>query len=192
MKVNLVVHDWGSYFGMLYENLHPDRVSKIVSLDVGLLKKPSPRDLFVLVLYQLWFAYSFLLSEAVSHSLGSLVFYSFFLLVPGFLRITTDKPARRNIDVSFCYLHFKFWMSVGRKLVTPAKSWKPALPLSPRVPACPMLFMYGTKKNVMLHDTVFLDEVNKAGGRVIAVSGGHWLALDSTDLVFTQAKTFLQ
>ena len=35
----LVIHDWGSYLGLVYQNSFPERVARIVCFDVGILKK---------------------------------------------------------------------------------------------------------------------------------------------------------
>ena len=36
LKFNLIVHDWGSIFGLFYENRNPHRINRMIAFDVGL------------------------------------------------------------------------------------------------------------------------------------------------------------
>ena len=65
-KVNLIIHDWGAVYGYLYENTYPDRVNRLVGLDVGLWYSPKGKEKFISMLYQLWFASAYVVSQKVS------------------------------------------------------------------------------------------------------------------------------
>ena len=60
---NLIVHDWGAFFGMCYQNAHPEIVKKIVLFDIGMIKKPPIQDGLRILFYQNWFALSFFISQ---------------------------------------------------------------------------------------------------------------------------------
>lgn len=55
-QITLCVHDWGAIIGMLYENKFPDRVNKMVIVDVGLMLTGLPpiREVVIIVIYQWW------------------------------------------------------------------------------------------------------------------------------------------
>ena len=180
-KVALMIHDWGSYGGLMYENRHPERVSKIVCLDVamGISKGKSlfPPYLIV-VLYQLWWAWAYFLSQALHASIGSLVFALYSLLVPSWFRPTPmqakDIPRpTAQISVQLCYPYYHFWKDM---LFSTTKS---RLSLIPRPVSCPILFCYGTHKNVMFHKPGFLKWIDRRtdGSKQVAIEGaGHWLS----------------
>ena len=60
-KINLIVHDWGSYFGILYENHYKDSVERLVLLDIGVGINENIFTYLVLIFYQSYFAISYIL-----------------------------------------------------------------------------------------------------------------------------------
>ena len=60
-KLNLIVHDWGSYMGILYENAYKDSIERLVLLDVGVGINEDIKTYLVLIFYQFYFATSFVL-----------------------------------------------------------------------------------------------------------------------------------
>lgn len=139
-RVKLVVHDWGSFYGLAYENLHPEKVEKMIVLDVGILRKPPLFDMVRILLYQWWFCVAFIASQLLHFHVGNIIF-GLFGLVPSILLVCPhDKlpRRRRDINVHMCYLYFQFWkcMFVDRK----------SLPKT-NFPTCPILFMV---RNAML------------------------------------------
>jgi pimeloyl-ACP methyl ester carboxylesterase len=138
---SLVVHDWGSFIGMTYQNRHPERVQKMVVFDVGIFDKPEAAwHGVVLVFYQWWFAFSFLISQAISHNLGNmllLIFYTFFSwtwLAPC-PRDVVCRPTK-EVDIKQCYMYYHFWLGPKGML---RNGFRPVV--KPRFPTCPLLFM---------------------------------------------------
>ena len=108
----------------MYQNQHPELVSKIVCLDVGILRSPSVVHALVIVFYQLWFAFSYLISQSLSHTLGNFIFSLFYVLrlakTVGPCPYDTPHRPYAEIDVSMCYPYYHFWKSAifGPKLTT--------------------------------------------------------------------------
>ena len=179
-KVTLAIHDWGAYYGLMYENAFPARVERVLCFDVaaGISKGKSQHfnPYFIVMLYQLWWATAYWLSQAVHASVGKVVFLLYGLLVPAWLRPTSfhkiPRPAE-HISVRLCYPYFQFWRL--------AFSTKDRKSLAPKPVTCPILFLYGTDKNVFFHTRRFLADIDARtdGSRWLAIEGAsHWLVSD--------------
>lgn len=78
-KVTLVLHDWGCVFGYQFALRHPQRVARIVGVDIGdtqdLPKALSPQELLGIGSYQLWLASAWRiggpLGDAMTRSVAS-------------------------------------------------------------------------------------------------------------------------
>ena len=115
-KIYFVGHDWGSFYGLMYENRYPQRVEKLIAIDVGVISSissPKISDLLKLVLYQHWFAICYFISQAINFNLGNYLFKLFFKIVPKCLQaLTHDKIFHRKdeeVSVSLCYIYYYFW-----------------------------------------------------------------------------------
>jgi len=197
----LLVHDWGSYVGMLYQNAYPEKITRLITCDVGTMKRPLYlKHLFVILLYQWWFAFAYLVSQAMSFTIGNAIFLLFFVIVnPLGLGPCPHDVAPRNfsqVDVSFAYPYYHFWK--GRLLGGGGggAGGKSSL-LLPRYPPnnIPVLFLYGKKKNAMFHDQSFLDKIventAKNGSKFIELDAGHWLMLQQREVVEKEIRDFL-
>ena len=82
-RVNLILHDWGSLIGINYYSKRPEKVLKLVTLDVGANSNDSNPDspkllgLAVSLWYQLNFAFIFWLGKRISSTLAQLYFRCF-------------------------------------------------------------------------------------------------------------------
>lgn len=115
-KFCFVAHDWGSIVAQLYENKYPDRISKIVLLDVGRGVDPTPRGRFVFIFFQISLAIIYVLFKIFGHFLGNLIFRSFERLIPRSLRaIPYDAkyhPPADTMDVHLCYPYIYLWFGI--------------------------------------------------------------------------------
>ena len=71
--VILVVHDWGSYIGCLYQNKFPHKVKAMVIADVLITAHDAPLSFYktlVVMSYQLCFAGVFLARQFFGESIG--------------------------------------------------------------------------------------------------------------------------
>jgi pimeloyl-ACP methyl ester carboxylesterase len=68
--VTLVLHDWGCVFGYEFAMRHPERVARIVAVDVGDFLSPAlhaelgPRGRWLTARYQLWLALAWVVGRA--------------------------------------------------------------------------------------------------------------------------------
>ena len=172
----LVIHDWGSYLGLLYQNSFPERVARIVCFDVGILKKPPLKDTAIILLYQLWFCVVYFFSHFLGKIVGQAMMMSFFLFVNPFLGPAPhDRVARPQLEITpwmlYPYWQFHFG-SEGYFMKGPQKMLRPRYPVS----NCKILFMYGKKKRCMFHGPEFLEKIEKdEGSSWRAFDAGHWV-----------------
>ncbi|NIM69465.1 MAG: alpha/beta fold hydrolase [Xanthomonadales bacterium] len=178
--VTLVTHDWGSYLGYLLEQTHPERVARMVALDVGGHLAPrSAREKLLIAGYQ-WVLILLWLIGGALPPLGNGLTRRFARL----LRV----PARQAASVrSRCnYPYFYLW----RSLLVPR--WRPRL-LSRYRPGCPVLFLWGMRKPVMFHSGRWLELVADSGGASVGFEqAGHWLQETHPEQVNAEISRWLE
>jgi pimeloyl-ACP methyl ester carboxylesterase len=160
--VTLVTHDWGAYLGYLFEQAHPDRVERMVALDIGGHLAPgSARERMVIAGYQ-WVLILFWLIGGVNAPLGD-------WLTQWFAARLQVPPRQAGTAKSrFNYPYFYLW----RGMLLPRYRGQLLTRYRPR---CPVLFIWGERKPVMFHSDRWLEIVAQSGGRGIGLDGaGHW------------------
>lgn len=157
----LLLHDWGCVFGYQFYRQHPDRVSRMIALDIGgaapsqHLKSLKTHHLAMLITYQANLALAWLLPEKI----GTAITRSFAQLLQ---QPTPVDPVHRAMN----YPYFQAVFQVRRQ---------PTQPFS-IVPDCPMLFVYARHKPFMFHSQQWLARLQqKAAHQVTAMKTGHWL-----------------
>lgn len=135
-QVYFMIHDWGSFMGLLYHTRYPHKVKKIIALDVGIQHRPSIVEFMYIIFYQWAFATSYFVSQAINSLLGNAMFMSFCLLLRLFPFLSPcphDKATRASEEytVEWCYLYYHFW---SQYLTGTFKSM-------PKFPTVPILFM---------------------------------------------------
>lgn len=161
--VTLVLHDWGCIFGYQFAMRHPDRVQRIVGVDIGdveALRHTLDRKKMAMVAgYQLWLA--------LAWKIGGRVGQRMTLSMARSLRAPAD-PATIRWQMNWPY-HLT---SFGGAQALPKQS-------VPIRPACPMLFVYGSRKPFLLHTRRWADALARnPGSRVGSFPTGHWVMLD--------------
>lgn len=138
-KVELVVHDFGAWISLCYAAKHYDRIAKMAIFDVGIGMgkglQPAYMTLIIVFLYQLWWAFAYIVSQLLSVSLGQLVFWLYVVLVPKFLQVVPLQSfhrGREDVKVHMCYVYYQFWRDI---LFRRSSMPKPSLP------KCPVLFL---------------------------------------------------
>lgn len=163
----LVAHDWGSVVAQLYENRFPERIKKLVLLDVGQMLKPSVIDVIRILSYQWWFASAYFWSQLFGLQVGNFIFYAFFVLCPKFLRCTPTDVIRRKgkPTVQLCYPYYQFWKSNLSGRLVEAK-----------FPKVPTLFLYGNQKATQFHGPKFLSKLATTPNcGYVEMDAGHWI-----------------
>ena len=137
-RLILITHDWGAYLGYQVEQAFPERVEKIVALDIGAHVAPgSARETLFMVGYQWTLIGCWLIGGALP-PLGNWLTRKF----AGVLKVPARQASKVRSRVN--YLYFYIW----RGLLLPR--WRKSL-LRRYTPRCPVLFLYGKNKPVMFH-----------------------------------------
>ena len=189
-KFSLIIHDWGSYVGMMYQTRHPDKVKAVVVLDVGVmdpgLASAPLYHVFVICFYQWCFAFSFVVSALLGSAAGQAVFLLASVvmrLIPSLSPCPHERLPRpfKAIKVRMCYPYLQIWLDIfmGRNV-------------HPRFPDVPVLYLFGTRKNVLFHSPSFLRRLDDtAGCRWRSFDCGHWLMHYEADGVADEVLHFL-
>lgn len=159
-KAILMLHDWGCVFGYQFYVRYPERVSRIVGVDIGdpssLRKAMTPREVLMGLAYQVWLA----LAWRAGGGLGDRMTRAMARLA----RCPSD-PARIHSGMNYPY--FVMWFGGERSYRHHAKRF---------APACPMLFIYGRRKPMRFHAKAWAEELRaRPGNRVEAFDTGHWV-----------------
>jgi pimeloyl-ACP methyl ester carboxylesterase len=125
-KFVLIAHDWGSTLSFSYLEKYGSFVSKFVALDVGITKlvNLSWPTFIRFAIYQLWFAWSFVLSQYLGRTIGTL--FMIIIMLPGFRNILPTKPEKLHrpssmINANFCYPHYYLWKGILMKTRKPTE-----------------------------------------------------------------------
>lgn len=179
--VTLVLHDWGCLFGYELAARHPDRVNRIVGMDIGDATSPefvrslSWRQKMMLAFYQLWLATAWVLGRYIHGGLGD--------QLTRFMARTMRCPAASQ-SIHW-YMNFPYamaWLGVGG-------GFRGAMRFKPH---CPMLYVYGRRKPFMFHSGRWLERLNAAqGSKAVELSCGHWLMVDRPAELHALMSTWL-
>lgn len=161
--VVLLLHDWGCVFGYAYQRRHPQRVAALIGVDVGDAGSAAHRATLrwshqlAIVGYQGWLAAAWLIGGA-SRALGDRMTRA----MARWLRCPAD-PALIGAQMNYPY-----WLT-----------WTGRYRLRPVDPACPMLFVWGTRKPFAFHSRAWADAIGaRPGSRVQPLRTGHWVMCD--------------
>lgn len=156
--VTLLLHDWGCVFGLQYAMAQPQRVARVIAVDVGdssnreFLRSLSPKAKAMIAAYQLWLA----LAWRVRGTLGTRMTR----WMARQLRCPTEST---QIGWQMNYPYWLAWTGQLRRL-------------RPVRPAWPLLYVYGERKPVMFHSPQWLRSVREAPGcEVHGLRTGHWV-----------------
>lgn len=166
--VTLLLHDWGCFFGYELASRHPDRIARVVGLDIGDTSSPAYlRSLTLahkamILVYQLWLATAWVLGRFVNAALGN-------GLTRFMARGMRCPAASADIHWAMNFPYAMAWFELAGGL-------QKATPFTPH---CPMLFVYGKSKPFMFHSREWVDSLNaRTGSQAVGLPCGHWLMLD--------------
>jgi pimeloyl-ACP methyl ester carboxylesterase len=162
--VTLVLHDWGAIYGYQYAMRHPQRVAGIVGIDIGdtgageFLRGLSWQAKAMMAGYQLWLALACKLPAALGDGMTRWMARA--------LRAPSPQAAIRG---HMNHPYVAFW----------GGGFRGALRVKP---ACPMLFVYGTRKPFLFHAPAWAERIAaQPGSEVHALRAGHWVTVDRPD-----------
>lgn len=163
-KVTLVLHDWGCIFGYQFAMRHPERVARIVGVDIGdthsLQRVLGVREKLGIVYYQWWLA----LAWRIGGGLGDGMTRRMARMIGSRL-----DPAQIRWQMNWPY--YVTWFGGKDALRRHAVPFKPE---------CPMLFVYGRRKLVRFHSPDWAHALaQRPGNRVEGFDTGHWVMLQA-------------
>lgn len=166
--VTLVLHDWGCTFGYEFMGRHPERVARVVAVDIGnhnhgaylrSLTGAQKRSTFQ---YQTWLAVAWVLGRLVSAQLGN-------AMTRRMARRVGCQAPQSELLWQKNYPYAMLWFGL-----------KGGFKGSVRVdPKCPFLYIYGMRKPYMFHSPDWL--VQRAAlpdNKVQGFATGHWVMLE--------------
>ena len=110
---SMIIHDWGAYLGLCYQNKYPEEIKKIVLFDVGIVTKPPLVDSLRILFYQWYFALSYAFSQVFSVTLANMYLLFFYLFISwtplGPCPHDTVPRPREEVDIQQGYPYWYFW-----------------------------------------------------------------------------------
>ena len=215
--VTLLLHDWGCLFGYQFALRHPQRVARIVGVDVGdagsgaHLRALGVKAKAGVAIYQLWLALAWRLAGAGAGPPWA-------TKGPTMWPSAARAPAWRVASVLRCRVHRlggrlgdRMARGMAKALRCPTApsrihagmgypydiqwtgshgSYRHVLPFDP---PCPMLYLYGARKPVMFHSASWVEALAKRpGSRVLAMRTGHWVMCQEPQAFNTAVASWLE
>jgi pimeloyl-ACP methyl ester carboxylesterase len=159
-KVILMLHDWGCMYGYEYYMRYPQRVSRIIGVDIGdpasLARSLSPAAKSAVLIYQLFLAAAWIIGGAPADAMTRWMARR--------LRCPAD-PAL--IGARMNYPYFMTWFGGAQSYRRNSQAF---------VPQVPMLFVYGRRKPFMWHAPAWIEDLRRRpGSEVVEFDTGHWV-----------------
>lgn len=166
--VTLLLHDWGCFYGYHYAMHNPNRVSRVVGIDIGdvgskEMKLPLSMTLFTLA-YQLWLAAAWVIGGRIGDAMTR--------------RMARAAGAPADPGLVHSGMNYAYYLKYRSALLGKSQGDVPFEPM------CPMLFLYGRKKPTMFHSDAFVERLDRTpGSKAVGFEAGHWLMLEKPDEV---------
>ena len=170
--VTLLLHDWGCLFGYQFALARPDKVARVIGVDVGdaasaaFKNSLGTKAKLMVAGYQLWLVPAWKIGGQLGDRMTRWMAKA--------LRCTSD-PARIGVQMNYPY----------------AMQWLGALGgfkgVRAMVPVWPMLFIYGQRKPFMFHSNGWAQGLAaRAGSAALGLRAGHSVMRDQP-VAFNQA-----
>jgi pimeloyl-ACP methyl ester carboxylesterase len=157
----LLLHDWGCFFGYQYAMLRPDRIDRVIGIDIGdagaraHVASLTVAAKAMLASYQLWLAAAW----RVGGSAGD-------AMTRAMARAGNAPAPPDQIHSGMNYPYDIRWPGSHG-------SYRASRSLEL---ACPLLFIYGLRKPFMFHSPAWVAAVaEQRGCEVVAMETGHWV-----------------
>jgi pimeloyl-ACP methyl ester carboxylesterase len=160
-SVTLIVHDWGSLWGHVMHNRHPELAHRVVTLDVAPHLQPKLWAVPAIVVYQGWLAGAFLIGGRVGDWMTRRMAGAMGAPAPS---------GRLTAWMNYPYRNMFADIVKGRARTFGNDYW----------PEIPLLLVYGERKPFPFHSAAWVEHVERTGGRVVGLDCGHWVMLDPT------------
>ena len=171
--VILMCHDWGCLFAYQFHARHPERIAKVIGIDIGdprsLRREIGARGIAMLVAYQ-WFL-------AAAWKVGGPLGTRMTRWMRSRMRCPSDPEP---VSWQMTWPYYMTWFGGYRGQI---KAFRPT---------CPMLYVYAKKKPFMFHAQSWIDELkSKPGNAVHEFDTGHWLMLTRAERFHALVREWL-
>ena len=175
--VTLMLHDWGCMFGYQFALRYPQRVARVVAVDVGdhnsraLLRSWGLQEKCAVMVYQVWLA----LAWKIGGALGT-------RMTRAMARWLRCPASGEHITHRMNYPYAMQWFGTAGGL-------KHAAPVDLTMP---LLYVYGERKPFMFHSPQWLAKVAaKPGNAVLALPCGHWVMVSRQEAFVAGVRAWL-
>ena len=175
--VTLLLHDWGCAFGYEFAMRHPQRVARVIALDVGDHNSPALRrqwglrEKLAVAVYQVWLALAWKIGGAVGTGMTRVMARA----------LRAPAPAVR-ITHRMNYPYAMQWFGTAGGFKRAAQIQLPM----------PLLFVYGERKPFMFHSTQWLEKVaSSPGSAVQGLPCGHWVMVSKPEAFHARVRQWL-
>lgn len=173
--VTLMLHDWGCFYGYQYAMRRPERVCRVIGVDIGDAgsryhrQESSLRAKLYIVGYQLWLATAWRFgSDRMARWMA---------------RQLRAPAAPQTITAAMGYPYAVQWFGV-------AGGFGRLRAFAPKVP---MLFIHGERKPIQFHSRSWVDRVAaRPGCRVLGLPTGHWVMVQRPKEFLAAVTDWLQ
>ena len=167
--VTLLLHDWGCVFGYEFAARHPDRVSRIVAVDIGdhhsadFARSLTAKAKWQIFSYQCWLAIAWMMGRHVNAALGRRMTRA----MAHSLRCPTPADA---VDWPMNYPYAMRWFNAFGGLRGAGQAERL---IDEQLPG---LFVYGRRKPFMFHSSRWVRHLNRTTGCAAkSLDTGHWI-----------------
>lgn len=163
--VVLMLHDWGCVFGYQFIARHPERVQRIIGVDIGdtnsgaLARSLTLKAKLGVAFYQLWLALAWVLGRHLAAGLGT-------RMTRWMARTIGCRSDESRMGWQMNYPYYIQWTGA-------MGSYRGSMRFAPQVP---MLYIFGRRKPFMFHSPQWLDQLNALPGCAVReFATGHWV-----------------
>ena len=179
--VTLMLHDWGCIFGYEFAMRHPERVARVVAVDVGdhnssaLQRAWGAREKFSVLAYQLWLAVAWKIGCHISPARGT-------RMTRAMARWLGCPTAAASISYKMNYPYAMQWFGSAGGFKS---AQQVQLPM-------PLLFVYGERKPFMFHSRRWLGKIAATPGNAVqGLPCGHWVMISRPDAFHAILRNWL-
>lgn len=166
--ITLLLHDWGCVFGQVFAAQHPQRVVRLVLLDIGdfnaraYMQSLSALQKLGAASYQVWLACAYKLG-ALSPAVAN-------WLTRSMARALRCPASTESIHWQMNYPYAMTWFGT-------LGGMKRAVKVQVR---CPTFFAYGERKPFMFHSPQWIEQLNARADCITkGYATGHWIQVSS-------------
>jgi cis-3-alkyl-4-acyloxetan-2-one decarboxylase len=178
--VTLLLHDWGCIFGYELAAQHPQRVARIVAIDIGdynsgaYLQSLRGIEKLQILSYQLWLALAWGVGRIGATNMAN-------RMTRWMARAARCPTPQADIGWQMNYPYAMAWFGVGGGLRGAAQVQ----------PQCPMFYAYGTRKPFMFQSPRWLERLETApGSEVHRHACGHWVMVQQAQALQAQVAAY--